>query len=140
MVLAISSLAVLVGGCNAPRTVLPGPARWIALQVDLPPFDLSVFRRKNFEQALQAELAERNVRVDDRGGTPVEARFRIQLGAYVDDHVIDVFRVEGDAEKSVGRVLVPDRSMTTLDVSASLVAEVIVAALRHAVDPLPAGT
>ncbi len=61
----------------------------------------------------------------------------MNLTLWENHHAIDVVLARGGQTTFIGRVLVPDRTMTTLDVAAELVASVIARGLPPAVDPAP---
>jgi hypothetical protein len=135
----LACLAMLLFACDTTPARSPSsyPARRVFLDVELPTWGLSnQFALTSFSRTLRDELSTFNITVDDRP-TQGEDHVRVNLGLWDNHHAIDVGLDRGGQQTSLGRVLVPDRSMTTLDVAAELVAGVIARGLLPVVDPAP---
>lgn len=132
--LALQSIACDTTPARSPSSY---PARRVFLDVELPTWGLTnKFALTSFSRTLRDELSSFNITVDDRPGQG-EDHVRVNLGLWDDHHAIDVGLDRAGQQSSLGRVLVPERSMTTLDVAAELVAGVIARGLTPVVDPAP---
>ena len=124
-----SSLALLLlASCASPPAfpVPPGPPKRVALDVQLPVYVLGTWGAAGFRDTLRDELAKYNVVVVRPDEVP-DAVARIDLGRFTyrswqeievaldDDHRVD----------TLGKIRVPELSMTTVDVAAQMVAELI---------------
>jgi len=143
---ALAALAIgglLLGGapllaCDAapPRTARSAEPQWIDLDVELPVWELGQWTVNGFSQSLRAELEGYNIHVDPHaaGSRPLVL---VDLGLWENRRAIDVAITRAGHTAHAGRVMIPDRSMTTLDAAATLVASIIASALAPAVDPAP---
>ncbi len=125
-------------GCDAPtpRAAVSATPLWIDLDVELPVWELGRWTVNGFRQSLGAELEGYNVHVDPH---PMQDRplVHVDLGLWENRRAIDVSVTRAGRTVHAGRVMIPDRTMTTLDASAGLVASIIATALAPAVDPAP---
>jgi hypothetical protein len=136
--LALASAPLLACACDGPppRAAVAGPPQWIALDAEFPAWELSRWALNGFTNSLRHELESYDIHVDDRPA-PDRPLVQVNLGHYGNWRAIDVEITRAGRTAHAGRVMIPDRSMTTLDVSASLVASVIASGLRPPVDPAP---
>jgi hypothetical protein len=118
----------LVGSCNTPPTfpVPSGPAKTIGLDVTLPVYVSGTWLVDEFSEALGLELAKYNIRVVDRRSRPGTVAL-IVLGrlTYREWQEIDVTLAQNSTTTQLGRIRLPDLSMTTIDVAAQLAAPLI---------------
>jgi hypothetical protein len=131
--------AILLLSCDTGPARSPAsyPPRRISLDVELPVWAVDgQFGLTSFTATLRDELASYNVHVDDKR-TPGEDLVLVNLTPWENRHAIDVILDRAGQKTSLGRVLVPDRTMTTLDVAAGLVGSIIARGLAPAVDPAP---
>ncbi len=120
-------LAMLLIACETgpSRTPANFPPRRISLDVELPAWWIGgKFVVDGFTRTLRDELASYNIRSDVRCEHGYEC-VEVNLTLWENHHAIDVVLARGGQTTFIGRVLVADRSMTTLDVAAELVASVI---------------
>jgi hypothetical protein len=132
-------LAAFLLACETgpPRTPANFPPRRISLDVELPVWwSGGRFVVNGFTRTLRDELASYNIRSDLRCERDYEC-VEVNLTLWENHHAIDVVLARGRQTAFIGRVLVADRSMTTLDVAAELVAAIIAHGLPPAVDPEP---
>ena len=110
--------------------------QWIALDVELPAWELGQWTVSGFRAILREELEVYGIHVDEH---PAQGRalVLVDLGLYENRRAIDVGIRQAGRTIYAGRVLVPDRSQTTLDAAAPLVAAVVARGLAPAVDPAP---
>lgn len=138
----LASLATLLLACDGAPARVPGsyPPRWISLDVELPAWWIGgKFVVEGFTRTLRDDLASYNIHAGDRCVVGHECVL-VNLTLWENHHAIDALLARDGHTTLLGRVLVPDRSMTTLDVAAGLVASSIARGLDHAVDPAPPGT
>jgi hypothetical protein len=125
---SVWALLTLVAGCAAPPAfpVPEGSRKRIALDVQLPVAVLGTWTTDGFRETLRLELAKYNVAVVDRRQSP-DAVALIDLGrwTYGSWQEIDVGLDEDGHVAALGQIRVPDLSMTTTDVAAQTVAELI---------------
>jgi hypothetical protein len=118
----------LVGSCETPPAfpVPAGPAKPIALDVELPVAVLGRWTVNSFSDTLRAELVKYNITVVDPESQPGLVAL-IDLGrfTYRDWQEIDVALTHDDGTTPLGRIRVLDLSATTLDVAAQPVAALI---------------
>lgn len=133
MRLAVPFLSVvLLGalGCEAPEpTRVPGPQAF-PIACDAQPAFFSAGAPVFFDGTLRTELARRNIRVV--GVKDAAAVAQIDLGLRAYRQAVEVYLVREGKRMCAGQVLVPDHAMTTMDVAAGMVAEIIAKAI---VDP-----
>ena len=132
-------LATLLLACETgpARSPANSPPRRISVDVELPVWWIGgKFVVDGFTRTPHDELASYNIRSDARCERGYEC-VRVNLTLWENLHAIDVVLARGGQSVFMGRVLVPDRSMTTFDVAAELVASVIAHGLPPAVDPEP---
>jgi hypothetical protein len=118
----------LVASCASPPAfpVPQGPPKRVALDVQLPLHTLGTWSTASFTETLREELARYNIVVVRRNEEP-DAVARVDLGrfSYRSWQEIDVSLDDDDRLAELGRIRVPDLSMTTADVAAELVATLI---------------
>jgi hypothetical protein len=119
-------LACALGCTESPPAfrVPEGPAIPLALDVRLPEDTLGTWVVQGFSESLTLELAKYNIRVVDKGAAP-RAVALVDLGLPNYHRGIDVYLTRDGQRTRVGRVVVPDRSETTLDAAAQLVAQLL---------------
>jgi hypothetical protein len=117
-------------GCTAPEpTRVPGPQAF-PIACDAQPVFYSAGGPAFFNETLKAELARRNIRVV--GEKDAAAVAQIDLGVPAYRPAVEVYLVRDGKRMCAGRLLVPDHAVTTMDVAAQVVAEIIAKAI---VDP-----
>jgi hypothetical protein len=124
-ILLVGLSAAAATGCasSTPCTVVPGPQA-VPIGVDAELAYYAAGRRSAFFlDTLRVELDRRNVRLIDAKGAPTVAEIDLGLANY--GHVVDVYMLHGAQRTCAGRIRLPDTALTTLDVAADLVAEVI---------------
>jgi hypothetical protein len=140
---AFSWLALsLACGCDTPPAfpAPSGPAREIALDVQLPVYVLGTWVVDGFSETLRLELAKYNITVVSRRLRPgVVALIDLGHFTYRDWQEVDVALVHDHETTPLGRVRVPDLSMTTLDVAAQPVAALIARWIWTTAMPTPEG-
>jgi hypothetical protein len=118
-------LALLAGCAEPPATRVPtsGPFP-IAVDEQRPVWTLE---RLSNNPALRMELERRNMTVV----APAQARAvaQIDLGVWGDHHVVDVYLARDGRRSCLARIRIPDQGMTTLDVTAGWVAELVARAI-----------
>jgi hypothetical protein len=125
--------ALAIASCTpVPQLYVPaGPPESIRLRAAFFVDAVGTWTLDGFEETLSAKLSEYDIHVVDRGPSTVAF---IVLGAWTDrvggGREIDVLLERRGRRARVGRVLVPDLSMATLDVAAEPIALVIARALR----------
>jgi hypothetical protein len=134
--LLLGGVPLLACEVAAPRAARNAVPQWIDLDVELPVWELGRWTVDGFSQSLRAELEGYNIHVDPH---PAQGRplVLVDLGMWENRRAIDVSITRAGRTVHAGRVMIPDRSMTTLDASAALVASVIASALAPPVDPAP---
>jgi hypothetical protein len=134
--LPLASVLLLACDGAPPRAASGLPAQWIALDVELPAWELGRWTVSGFSDTLRLELESYNIHVDEH---PAQGRslVLVNLGLFENRRAIDVAITRAGRTAYAGRVMIPDRSMTTLDAAAPLVASVIASGLTPAVDPAP---
>jgi len=123
--LALGCVSALVLACAEPPVVPLD--RTYSIAVDVEPATWSVgwvMPTRSFADTLRGELARYNVHVVERG-RPAEIVALVDLGLWNNWRAIDVAIERGGQTVHVGRVTVPDLSMTTLDAAAGLTAAII---------------
>ncbi len=121
----VAFLAAL--GCAAPEpTRVPG-AEAFPVAFDAQPVFFTAGRPLFFDETLKAQLARRNIRVVAPRDAAAVAQ--IDLGLYGYRSAVEVYLVREGKRMCAGRLLVPDHSMTTMDVAAEMVAEIIARAI-----------
>jgi hypothetical protein len=118
----------LACGCDAPPAfpAPSGPPKEIALDVQLPIYVLGTWAIDAFSETLRLELAKYNITVVSRRSRPsVVALIDLGRFTYRDWQEVDVALAHDHETTPLGRIRVPDLSMTTLDVAAQPVAELI---------------
>jgi hypothetical protein len=133
----LAGLLLLACDGAPPRAASSGPPQWIALDVELPVWELSRWTVSGFTETLRLELEERSIHVERDTGGEAQRRVLVNLGLYNNRHAIDVALAHAGRTVFLGRVTIPDRSMTTLDAAAPLVASVIASGLIPTVDAAP---
>jgi hypothetical protein len=114
-------------GCEAPEpTRVPGPEAF-PIACDAQPVLFSAGRPIFFDETLKSQLARRNIRVV--GVKDSAAVAQIDLGLWGYRSAVEVYLVREGKRMCAGRLLVPDQSMTTMDVAAEMVAEIIARAI-----------
>jgi hypothetical protein len=132
---AATVLALLAFGCEPePRAPSSEPSRVVGLDVELPVWELGRWTTSGFTETLRDELAHHNIHIAP-SPAPGQSVALVNLGVYNNRRAIDVAIVRGGRTMFTGRVLIPDRSMTTLDKAAELVASIIAGGLPSEVDP-----
>jgi hypothetical protein len=123
-----SAVAVLAAlGCAAPEpTRVPGPEAF-PIAFDAQPVRFAAGRPLFFDGTLRDQLARRNIRVV--GPKDAAAVAQIDLGVPGYQPSVEVYFVREGKRMCAGRVLVPDHAMTTMDVAAEGVAEIIARAI-----------
>jgi len=122
---AVAVLAAL--GCEATEpTRVPGPEAF-PIACDAQPVLFSAGRPVFFEETLKSQLARRNIRVVDVKDSAAVAQ--IDLGLWGYRSAVEVYLVREGKRMCAGRLLVPDQAMTTMDVGAEIVAEIIARAI-----------
>jgi hypothetical protein len=125
--LLVAALTIVAACSNGAAFPVPnGPPRAIALDVQLPLWVLGRWTIDGFSETLRAELAKYNVVVVDRRASPAGVAI-VDLGrwTYRDWQEVDVAVVDRGETTPLGRLRVPDLSMTTLDVAAQSVAALL---------------
>jgi hypothetical protein len=123
--LVVACVAAFALACEAPPVVPLERAYSIVVDVQPPTWSVGwVLPTRAFSDTLRSELARYDVHVVGRG-TPAELVALVDLGLWNNRQAIDVTIVRGGQTVHVGRVTVPDQSMTTLDAAAGLTAAVI---------------
>jgi hypothetical protein len=119
--------------CSAPTPAFPipdGPARPIALDVQLPVYVLGRWTVDSFSQTLALQLARYNIAVvDRRSAQQLVALIDLGRWTYRTWQEIDVALACGGQSLPAGRVQIADFSMSTLDVAAQSVALIIAKAV-----------
>jgi hypothetical protein len=118
----------LASSCDSPPAFPPpsGPPRAIALDVRLPVYVLGRWTIDGFSETLRLELAKYNITVAERRShESIVARIDLGRVTYRQWQEIDVALAHDDETTLLGRIQVPDLSMTTLDVAAQSVATLI---------------
>jgi hypothetical protein len=114
-------------GCAAPEpTRVPGPEAF-PIACDAQQVLFSAGRPVFFDQTLKSQLARRNIRVV--GVKDAAAVAQIDLGLWGYRSAVEVYLVRDGRRMCAGRLLVPDQAMTTMDVAAEMVAEIIAQAI-----------
>ena len=118
----------LAPGCGEqPAFPVPhGSTAAIALDVQLPVPVLGTWKIDGFSETLRLELAKYHISVADRP-SPMIPLAAVDLGqiTYRQWQEVDVTVAYGGQTTLLGRIRVPDLQMTTLDVAAQPVAELI---------------
>jgi hypothetical protein len=120
-------LAILAGCASPPAFPVPvGPPKRVALDVEPPVAALGTWSTASFSETLREELARYNIVVVPRNEQR-DAVAVVDLGrfTYRSWQEIDVFLDVDDRLSELGRIRVPDLSMTTTDVAAQTVATLI---------------
>jgi hypothetical protein len=136
---APACLAVLLLACDAVPAHSPAsfPSREISVDVELPVWWVGAkFVVEGFSRTLRDELATYNIHADSRCEQGHECVV-VNLTLWENRHAVDVGLARGGQTLFLGRLLVPDPSMTSLDVAAELVSSVIARGLPPAIDPAP---
>jgi len=125
---AIRCVFAVLASCASPPAfpVPPGPPKRVVLDVQAPLHPLGTWSTVTFSETLRGELARYNVVVVRRSEQP-DAVALVDLGrfTYRSWQEIDVSLDENDRVSELGRIRVPDLSMTTTDVAAQTVATLI---------------
>jgi hypothetical protein len=128
----------LLAGCAAPPAfpVPQGPPMRVALDVQPPLHAVGTWSTIGFTATLRDELARYNVVVVHRNEQP-DAVAVVDLGrfTYRSWQEIDVALDDDRHVTELGRIRVPDLSMTTTDVAAGMIAELIARRLWANVPP-----
>jgi len=122
---AVALLSAL--GCAEPEpTRVPGPQAF-PVAFDAQPVLFSAGAPIFFDETLKSQLARRNIRVV--GARDAAAVAQIDLGVPGYWPAVEVYLVREGRRMCAGRLLVPDHAMTTMDVAADVVAEIIARAI-----------
>jgi hypothetical protein len=124
-ILAVACAVALALACSDPPVVPLERSYLIA--VDVQPATWAIgwtMPTHDFSDSLRTELARYKIDVVERG-MPAEMVAQVDLGLWNNWRAIDVAIARGGKTVHVGRVTVPDLSMTTLDVAARMVASII---------------
>ena len=120
-------LPVAVASCAGPEpTRVPGPQAF-PIALDAQPVLFSAGGPVFFDATLRDQLARRNIRVV--GVKDAAAVAQIDLGVPGYRPAVEVYVVREGRRMCAGRLLVPDHAMTTMDVAAEVVAEIIAKAI-----------
>lgn len=120
-------LALVATGCAAPEpTRVPG-AEAFPVAVDAQPVFFAAGGPIFFDGTLRDQLARRNIRVV--GVKDAAAVAQIDLGLPTYRRAVEVYLVREGKRMCAGRLLVPDQAMTTMDIAAEMVAEIIARAI-----------
>ncbi len=120
------ALAAAVG-CAAPEpTRVPGPEAF-PIAFDAQPVRFAAGGPVFFDETLRDQLSRRNIRVV--GVKDAAAVAQIDLGVPGYRPSLEVYLVREGRRMCAGRLLVPDHAMTTMDVAAEMVAEIIARAI-----------
>jgi hypothetical protein len=124
----LPSVVVLVAlGCEAPEpTRVPGQDAF-PIACDAQPVLYSAGRPIFFDETLKSQLARRNIRVV--GVKDSAAVAQIDLGLWGYRSAVEIYLVREGKRMCAGRLLVPDYAMTTMDIAAEMVAEIIARAI-----------
>jgi hypothetical protein len=117
----------LVASCASPAFPVPaGQHKRVALDVQPPLHALGTWSTSGFTQTLREELARYNIVVVPRN-EETDAVALVDLGrfTYRSWQEIDVSLDDDRHVAELGRIRIPDLSMTTTDVAAQMVAELI---------------
>ncbi len=125
---AVGLLSALVAAsCAGPEpTRVPGPQAF-PIAFDAQPVLFSAGGPVFFDATLRDQLALRNIRVV--GVKEAAAVAQIDLGVPGYRPAVEVYLVREGRRMCAGRLLVPDHAMTTMDVAAEVVAEIIARAI-----------
>lgn len=132
----VLALGPAAAACEAPRAPSTEPPSVVALDVALPVWELGRWTVTGFTETLRDELSAHNVRVVGHA-SPGQSVAVVNLGLYNNWRAIDVAVMRGGRAVFTGRVLIPDRTMPTLDKAAELVAAIVARGLAPSVDPAP---
>ncbi|HEX8793338.1 MAG TPA: hypothetical protein VF765_20485 [Polyangiaceae bacterium] len=120
-------LSVAAASCaEAEPTRVPGQQAF-PIAVDAQPVFFSAGAPVFFDATLRDQLARRNMRVV--GVKDAAAVAQIDLGVPGYRPAVEVYLVREGKRMCAGRLLVPDHAMTTMDVAADVVAEIIAKAI-----------
>lgn len=120
-------LSVIAAGCaGSEPTRVPG-ADAFPVAVDAQPVHYAAGGPIFFDGTLRDQLARRNIRVV--GVKDAVAVAQIDLGVPGYRPSVEVYLVREGKRMCAGRLLVPDHAMTTMDVAAEMVAEIIAKAI-----------
>ena len=124
----VPTVALLTAlGCAAPEpTRVPGPEAY-PIAFDAQPVFFSAGAPVFFNATLRDQLSRHNIRVV--GVKDAAAVAQIDLGVLGYSRALEVYLVREGKRMCAGRVLVADHAMTTMDVAAELVAEIIAQAI-----------
>jgi hypothetical protein len=124
---ALWVLSLLASCASPPAFPVPqGPPLRVALDVQPPVHALGTWSTTGFSQTLREELARYNIVVVHRNEEP-DAVAVVDLGrfTYQTWQEIDVTLDDDHRVAELGRIKVPDLSMSTTDVAAEMIAELI---------------
>jgi hypothetical protein len=125
--LVFAAAFLAVHGCDAPEpTRVPG-AEAFPIACDAQPVFFSAGGPVFFNETLKSQLARRNIRVV--GVKDAAAVAQVDLGLYGYKRAVEVYLVREGRRMCAGRLLVPDHAVTTMDVAAEMVAEIIARAI-----------
>lgn len=125
--LLTATVVIAALGCAAPEpTRVPGGAAF-PIAFDAQPVLFSAGGPVFFDETLRDQLARRNIRVV--GVKDAAAVAQIDLGVPGYRPAVEVYLVREGRRMCAGRLLVPDQAMTTMDVAAEMVAEIIARAI-----------
>ncbi|HTQ42168.1 MAG TPA: hypothetical protein VMI75_05365 [Polyangiaceae bacterium] len=114
-------------GCEASEpTRVPG-AEGFPIAFDAQPVRFAAGGPVFFDETLKSQLARRNIRVV--GVKDAAAVAQIDLGVPGYQPSLEVYLVREGKRMCAGRLLVPDHAVTTMDVAAEMVAEIIAKAI-----------
>ncbi|HEY8090442.1 MAG TPA: hypothetical protein VIF09_21420 [Polyangiaceae bacterium] len=135
--LLVLFVALLIGCESRPAFMVPdGESTEVALDARFPVWTEGRWALDEFEGELAIQLEKYRVHVVGRTTRP-SVVVEIDLGLLGYGHAVDVYVREGGSRTYAGRVRVPDRTFTTLDAAAPLVAALVARAVYH-LDPPPA--
>jgi hypothetical protein len=120
------ALAAAVGCATPEPTRVPGPESF-PIAFDAQPVRFGAGGPVFFDETLRDQLARRNIRVV--GMTDAAAVAQIDLGVPGYQPSLEVYLVRDGKRMCAGRLLVPDHAVTTMDVAAEMVAEIIAKAI-----------
>ena len=125
---SLVSIALLAAlGCAAPEpTRVPG-AEAFPIAFDAQPVYFAAGRPLFFDETLRDQLGRHNIRVV--GVKDAAAVAQIDLGVPGYRPAVEVYLVRAGKRMCAGRVLVPDHALSTMDVAAEMVAEIIARAI-----------
>jgi hypothetical protein len=125
---AISLIFVVLGSCASPPAfpVPQGPPKRVALDVQPPLSTIGTWSTASFSETLREELGKYNIVVVGRDAQP-DAIAVVDLGrfTYRSWQEIDVSLAKDSRVSELGRIRVPDLSMTTTDVAAGMIATLV---------------